>query len=115
MCLMLFPSFPYHFQVPDAISLGPQQEAHVWGVLGQAGTVVFLANIALEDTAVLFNGYSFNLPAWSVSIVDGVQPNPTAVIFNTAQIELPPLERNSRILPTGEYFGVESEFIPLFS
>lgn len=49
------------------------------------GCAAFLANIGIQsDVTVIFNGKSFHLPAWSVSIL----PDCRNVVFNTAQVYL---------------------------
>uniref|UniRef100_A0A0C9RYA0 Beta-galactosidase n=1 Tax=Wollemia nobilis TaxID=56998 RepID=A0A0C9RYA0_9CONI len=62
--------------------LGSAQEAYVYKV-GQGTCAAFLANIDTHsDATVMFNGNSYHLPAWSVSIL----PDCKNVILNTAQI-----------------------------
>ncbi|KAH1224976.1 Beta-galactosidase 8 [Glycine max] len=65
---------------PTITSLGPNIEAAVYktGVVCAA----FLANIATSDATVTFNGNSYHLPAWSVSIL----PDCKNVVLNTAKI-----------------------------
>ncbi|TVU47699.1 hypothetical protein EJB05_07306, partial [Eragrostis curvula] len=66
---------------PSYISLGQNAEAHVY----KSGSVcaAFLANIdGQSDKTVTFNGKTYNLPAWSVSIL----PDCKNVALNTAQI-----------------------------
>ncbi|XP_068646886.1 beta-galactosidase 8-like [Aristolochia californica] len=67
---------------PTSTSLGPNLEAHVYKT--DAGScAAFLANIGTEsDATVSFNGNSYRLPAWSVSIL----PDCKNVLFNTAKI-----------------------------
>ncbi|KAG0477576.1 hypothetical protein HPP92_012295 [Vanilla planifolia] len=65
---------------PTNSTLGPNLEAHVYKTSGQCAA--FLANIGTSDATVTFNGKSYNLPAWSVSIL----PDCQNVVFNTAQI-----------------------------
>ncbi|KAK7404715.1 hypothetical protein VNO78_05671 [Psophocarpus tetragonolobus] len=59
---------------------GPNIEAAVY----KRGSVcaAFLANIATADATVTFNGNSYHLPAWSVSIL----PDCKNVVLNTAKI-----------------------------
>ncbi|TKY67244.1 Beta-galactosidase 8 [Spatholobus suberectus] len=65
---------------PIITSLGPNIEATVY----KTGAVcaAFLANIATSDATVTFNGNSYHLPAWSVSIL----PDCKSVVLNTAKI-----------------------------
>lgn len=44
--------------------------------------VAFLANIATSDATATFNGNSYHLPAWSVSIL----PDCKNVVLNTAKV-----------------------------
>ncbi|KAG0603309.1 hypothetical protein M758_10G083400 [Ceratodon purpureus] len=67
--------------VPPHISLGPYQEAHVYR--SSSGTcAAFLASWSKNDTVVEFQGQSYDLPAWSVSIL----PDCKSVVFNTAKV-----------------------------
>nr|XP_010910537.1 LOW QUALITY PROTEIN: beta-galactosidase 6-like [Elaeis guineensis] len=67
---------------PTYTSLGPNLEAHVYKG-GSGVCAAFLANIGTQsDATVTFNGKSYHLPAWSVSIL----PDCRNVVFNTAQI-----------------------------
>ncbi|RDY09559.1 Beta-galactosidase 8 [Mucuna pruriens] len=65
---------------PTITSLGPNIEAAVY----KTGAIcaAFLANIATSDATVTFNGNSYHLPAWSVSIL----PDCKKVVLNTAKI-----------------------------
>ncbi|XP_020214621.1 beta-galactosidase 8 isoform X1 [Cajanus cajan] len=65
---------------PTITSLGSNIEAAVY----KTGAVcaAFLANIATSDATVTFNGKSYHLPAWSVSIL----PDCKNVVLNTAKI-----------------------------
>ncbi|EEF32103.1 beta-galactosidase, putative [Ricinus communis] len=65
---------------PTTTSLGSNLEATVY----KTGSLcaAFLANIATTDKTVTFNGNSYNLPAWSVSIL----PDCKNVALNTAKI-----------------------------
>ncbi|XP_020089136.1 beta-galactosidase 3 isoform X3 [Ananas comosus] len=64
------------------ISLGPHQEADVY-TDPSGGCVAFLANIDEEkDKLVVFQNKSYNIPAWSVSIL----PDCKNVVFNTAKV-----------------------------
>ncbi|GLJ33374.1 hypothetical protein SUGI_0671390 [Cryptomeria japonica] len=67
---------------PVHLDLGPQLEAHMYYM--ESGTcAAFLANINdTSDFNVTFNGNTYSLPAWSVSIL----PDCNNVIFNTAKI-----------------------------
>ncbi|KAH9321651.1 hypothetical protein KI387_016290, partial [Taxus chinensis] len=67
---------------PKFLKLGLRQEAYVYSD-GPNICAAFLANRdSRTDTVVKFNGVSYQLPAWSVSIL----PDCKNVIFNTAKI-----------------------------
>ncbi|XP_043696699.1 beta-galactosidase 8 [Telopea speciosissima] len=67
---------------PTFTSLGPNLEAHVYKT-GSGLCSAFLANVGTQsDATVNFNGNSYHLPAWSVSIL----PDCKNVVFNTAQV-----------------------------
>uniref|UniRef100_I1NTV5 beta-galactosidase n=2 Tax=Oryza glaberrima TaxID=4538 RepID=I1NTV5_ORYGL len=64
------------------VSLGPQQEADVY-TDQSGGCVAFLSNVDSEkDKVVTFQSRSYDLPAWSVSIL----PDCKIVAFNTAKV-----------------------------
>eukprot|EP00262_Sarcandra_glabra_P011562 TRINITY_DN2803_c0_g1_i1.p1 TRINITY_DN2803_c0_g1~~TRINITY_DN2803_c0_g1_i1.p1 ORF type:complete len:668 (-),score=103.04 TRINITY_DN2803_c0_g1_i1:189-2144(-) len=66
---------------PTSTSLGPNLEAHVYKT--GSTCVAFLANTGNQsDADVNFNGNSYHLPAWSVSIL----PDCKNVVFNTAKV-----------------------------
>ncbi|XP_057449008.1 beta-galactosidase 8-like [Lotus japonicus] len=65
---------------PTITSLGPNIEAAVYKT--ESVCAAFLANTATSDSKVTFNGNSYNLPAWSVSIL----PDCKNVVLNTAKI-----------------------------
>lgn len=66
---------------PNPINLGPNQEAHVYSAGGQ--TITFLSNIdSVNAATVKFNGKSYNLPKWSVTILG----NGDAILYCTAVI-----------------------------
>uniref|UniRef100_A0A1D1YC75 Beta-galactosidase n=2 Tax=Anthurium amnicola TaxID=1678845 RepID=A0A1D1YC75_9ARAE len=66
---------------PIYMSLGVDIEAHIYN--DSSGCAAFLANIGHNlDKNVSFNGNSYALPAWSVSIL----PDCKNVIYNTAKI-----------------------------
>lgn len=66
---------------PTYISLGTNLEAHVYN--GTSGCAAFLANTDhTSDANVSFNGNSYSLPSWSVSIL----PDCKTVVFNTAKV-----------------------------
>ncbi|KAI3688189.1 hypothetical protein L1987_81899 [Smallanthus sonchifolius] len=66
---------------PTTTSLGQNVEAGVYKT--SSTCAAFLANIDTQnDATVEFNGNSYNLPAWSVSIL----PDCKNVVFNTAKI-----------------------------
>ncbi|XP_077245167.1 beta-galactosidase 8 isoform X2 [Tasmannia lanceolata] len=67
---------------PTYTSLGPNLEAHVYNTSSE-NCVAFLANVGTQsDATVSFNGNTYHLPAWSVSIL----PDCKNVVFNTAKI-----------------------------
>ncbi|KAI7992809.1 Beta-galactosidase 8 [Camellia lanceoleosa] len=67
---------------PTITSLGPNLEAGVYKT-GSGLCAAFLANVDTQsDATVNFNGNSYNLPAWSVSIL----PDCKNVVLNTAKI-----------------------------
>ncbi|GAB2277284.1 Beta-galactosidase 10 [Dionaea muscipula] len=67
---------------PTLVSLGPLQEADVF-VDSSGACAAFLANMDdKNDTVVEFRNTSYNLPAWSVSIL----PDCKNVVFNTAKV-----------------------------
>ncbi|KAG9452738.1 hypothetical protein H6P81_005642 [Aristolochia fimbriata] len=67
---------------PTYMYLGKHLEAHIYHKASE-GCAAFLANIDQKaDANVVFNGKSYNLPAWSVSIL----PDCQNVIFNTAKV-----------------------------
>ncbi|XP_058729818.1 beta-galactosidase 8-like isoform X2 [Vicia villosa] len=65
---------------PTITSPGPNLETAVYKT-GDV-CVAFLANIGMTDSTVTFNGNSYHLPGWSVSIL----PDCRSVILNTAKI-----------------------------
>nr|XP_043634605.1 beta-galactosidase 8 [Erigeron canadensis] len=66
---------------PKYTSLGHNAEAHVYKT--SSTCAAFLANIdSQNDATVTFNGNSYHLPAWSVSIL----PDCKNVVFNSAKI-----------------------------
>ncbi|KAL2239454.1 beta-galactosidase 8 [Sesamum indicum] len=67
---------------PKTTSLGSNLEATVYKT-GSGQCAAFLANVGTQsDATVKFNGNSYNLPAWSVSIL----PDCKNVVLNTAKI-----------------------------
>ncbi|KAL0369676.1 UNVERIFIED_CONTAM: Beta-galactosidase 8 [Sesamum angustifolium] len=67
---------------PKTTSLGSNLEATVYKT-GSGKCAAFLANVGTQsDATVKFNGNSYNLPAWSVSIL----PDCKNVVLNTAKI-----------------------------
>ncbi|CAL5357563.1 unnamed protein product [Camellia sinensis] len=69
---------------PTITSLGPNLEAGVYKT-GSGLCAVFLANVdSQSDATVNFNGNSYNLPTWSVSIL----PDCKNVVLNTAKTRL---------------------------
>ncbi|KAL5064200.1 hypothetical protein RYX36_012680 [Vicia faba] len=65
---------------PTISSPGPNLETSVYKT-GSA-CVAFLANTGTNDATVTFNGNSYHLPGWSVSIL----PDCKSVVLNTAKI-----------------------------
>ncbi|XP_072964754.1 beta-galactosidase 3 [Typha angustifolia] len=64
------------------LSFGPLQEANVY--TDSSGCAAFLANMdEKEDKLIVFQNKSYNLPAWSVSIL----PDCKNVVFNTAKVQ----------------------------
>ncbi|AES88600.1 putative glycosidase [Medicago truncatula] len=65
---------------PTITSPGPNLETAVY----KTGAVcsAFLANIGMSDATVTFNGNSYHLPGWSVSIL----PDCKNVVLNTAKV-----------------------------
>lgn len=81
---------------PTITSLGSNLEAAVYKT--ETRCVAFLANVGTKsDATVTFNGNSYNLPAWSVSIL----PDCKNVVYNTAKINsaamIPSFARQSLI------------------
>ncbi|KAJ4787145.1 Beta-galactosidase [Rhynchospora pubera] len=66
---------------PAYTSLGQNLEAHAYKTSSGA-CAAFLANINTQDATVKFNGKTYQLPGWSVSIL----PDCKNVVYNTAQI-----------------------------
>eukprot|EP00249_Psilotum_nudum_P027019 c34249_g1_i1 orf=587-3136(-) len=62
-------------------SLGPKQEAFAFSNESES-CAAFLANNDISNATVQFNGQTYDLPAWSVSIL----PNCKDVIFNSAKV-----------------------------
>ncbi|XP_031092539.1 beta-galactosidase 10 isoform X1 [Ipomoea triloba] len=68
---------------PTLLSLGPLQEADVYEDASGGSCAAFLANTDdKNDKVVIFRKMSYNLPAWSVSIL----PDCRNVVFNTAKV-----------------------------
>uniref|UniRef100_A0A0E0CY77 Beta-galactosidase n=1 Tax=Oryza meridionalis TaxID=40149 RepID=A0A0E0CY77_9ORYZ len=68
---------------PSYSSLGQNTEATVYQTADNSICAAFLANVdAQSDKTVKFNGNTYKLPAWSVSIL----PDCKNVVLNTAQI-----------------------------
>ncbi|XP_015890709.1 beta-galactosidase 8 isoform X2 [Ziziphus jujuba] len=94
---------------PTITSLGTNLEAAVYRT-GSA-CAAFLANVGTQsDASVTFNGNSYNLPAWSVSIL----PDCKNVVFNTAKINsaatIPSLTRQS-LKDNGDSLGSDWSWI----
>ncbi|CAI0469004.1 unnamed protein product [Linum tenue] len=68
---------------PTNIAIGPSQEGTVWGDPSSKICVAFLANYDnTNDATVVFQNASYDIPAWSVSIL----PDCKNVVFNTAKV-----------------------------
>lgn len=81
--------------VPQSTWIGSNQEAHEYSANGHCAA--FLANIDSENSVtVQFQGESYVLPAWSVSIL----PDCKNVAFNTAQIGAQTTVTRMRIAPS---------------
>ncbi|PKI51981.1 hypothetical protein CRG98_027633 [Punica granatum] len=66
---------------PAISSLGPNLEAAVYKT-SSGLCAAFLANIGTQDATVNFNGNSYHMPGWSVSIL----PDCKSAVLNTAKI-----------------------------
>lgn len=89
------------------ISLGTNLEAHIYN--GTSGCAAFLANIDhSSDANVSFNGNSYFLPSWSVSIL----PDCKNVIFNTAKVvsQKTPVGSSHKHKVTKEYYLTSSDW-----
>ncbi len=73
-------------QEPVMTMLEPTIEVNVYGTVGTSKCVAFLSNNdTVKDHTVSFNGRSFTVPAWSVSILEGC----TEQVYNSAKITVP--------------------------
>lgn len=69
---------------PESLVFGPKQEGHVYSNGGDT-CAAFLANHdEITATTVNFNGRSYYLPAWSVSIL----PDCRNVVYSTAKVNV---------------------------
>ncbi|KAL6907545.1 hypothetical protein ACP4OV_002584 [Aristida adscensionis] len=92
---------------PSYISLGTNAEAHEY----KSGSVcaAFLANMdANSDKTVTYNGKTYSLPAWSVSIL----PDCKNVVLNTAQINSQVTSSEMRYLGSSTETSDESSLTP---
>ncbi|XP_030503586.2 beta-galactosidase 8 isoform X1 [Cannabis sativa] len=92
---------------PAISSLGSNLEVAVYRTGSEC--VAFLANVGTNSAAtVTFNGNSYNLPAWSVSIL----PDCKNVVYNTAKINsmamIPSFTRQSLIADVDESLSLGS-------
>lgn len=96
--------------VPRAISLGSNQEAHVYS--GGGHCAAFLANIDSHASATVeFQNKSYVLPAWSVSIL----PDCKNVVFNSAQVGAQTALTRMRVTapkPVGDIFMPTNKLLP---
>jgi len=58
---------------PQQQTLGTGTESHTYGIVGVAGSIVFLSNTNSKGNAsvVIFSNVTFILPLWSVTLLDG--------------------------------------------
>lgn len=69
----------------NIISLSKGLQATVYSAKNSGVCAAFLSNVhSKQDATVRFNGVSYNLPAWSVSIL----PVCKKVVYNTARISI---------------------------
>ena len=65
------------------IKFALNMQATVYSAKNSGVCVTFLSNVhSKQDATVRFNGVSYNLPAWSVSVF----PDCKNVIYNTARV-----------------------------
>ncbi|KAK9153441.1 hypothetical protein Sjap_000921 [Stephania japonica] len=89
---------------PTSTSLGPNLEAHVYKT-GSGACAAFLANVGTtSDATVNFNGNSYQLPAWSVSIL----PDCKNVVLNTAKVNSQVVTANFRIQSVDDSVAVQA-------
>ncbi|KAF2564968.1 hypothetical protein F2Q70_00014887 [Brassica cretica] len=87
--------------------LGAKQEAHVFW--SKSSCAAFLSNNDVNSPArVMFRGFPYDLPPWSVSIL----PDCKTEYYNTAKVNAPSVHRN--MVSTGTRFSWESfqEVVP---
>ncbi|CAG7892408.1 unnamed protein product, partial [Brassica rapa] len=87
--------------------LGAKQEAHVFW--SKSSCAAFLSNNDVNSPArVMFRGFPYDLPPWSVSIL----PDCKTEYYNTAKVNAPSAHRN--MVSTGTRFSWESfnEVVP---
>eukprot|EP00928_Gymnodinium_smaydae_P016376 TRINITY_DN16131_c0_g1_i1.p1 TRINITY_DN16131_c0_g1~~TRINITY_DN16131_c0_g1_i1.p1 ORF type:complete len:665 (+),score=-23.34 TRINITY_DN16131_c0_g1_i1:133-2127(+) len=69
----------------NTISLGQGLKATVYSTKNSGVCAAFLSNVhRKQDATVQYNGASYNLPAWSVSVL----PDCKNVIYNTAKVSI---------------------------
>jgi len=78
--------------VRTALGVVPGAEAHVYGDCAKGPSVAFLSNYGLIPLTVTFNGQSYDLPAWSVIILENCKD----VVFNSQKPITAPLTREMR-------------------
>ncbi|XP_015892444.3 beta-galactosidase 5-like [Ziziphus jujuba] len=80
---------------PTVTSLGSYEEAHVFSSKS-GGCAAFLSNYNVKSASrVTFNGMSYKLPPWSISIL----PDCKNAVFNTAKVRVQ--TSKLQMLPTG--------------
>ncbi|XP_074584190.1 beta-galactosidase-like [Curcuma longa] len=70
---------------PTVTKLGNNQEAHVYRSNSGACAAFLANNDPSWDVRVTFNGFPYDLPAWSISVL----PDCKTVAFNTAKVAAP--------------------------
>jgi len=94
-------------QIPKPQSLGHNSEAITYGEWSKEGSVAFLANWDDSvDANVTFRNRTYIIPAWSVTIVDGVSER---VAFNTATIPERIKELKPQLTPRPIFSGKDAD------
>ncbi|KAJ4911199.1 Beta-galactosidase 4 [Raphanus sativus] len=87
--------------------LGAKQEAHVFW--SKSSCAAFLSNNDVNSAArVMFRGFPYDLPPWSVSIL----PDCKTVYYNTAKVNAPGVHRNMVSTGTRFSWGSFNEVVP---